>query len=302
MTVQEKWFILILVINLIITVIYLFFNLFRKKDNRRGCLIRVIVMLLCPITGVLVLFVSFISYLLFFHQEVDLEDVVFGKERVESLLHADEELERNLIPVEEAVTVTDKENLRELMLNVARSDVRHSLSTISLALNSEDSETAHYAASILQEVFNDFRANVQRVYRQMKENEEERPAYAHSLIDYMNRVLEQQVFTAMEQKSQVAILDDVCELLYEADPESMDAGEFEAASLRLMEVSAFEQSRKWCDRAAERYPDNLSTYTCRLKLYYSMGEKELFFQTMEELRQSGISVDRETLEMIRVFI
>lgn len=302
MTVQEKRFILILIINLIVTIIYLIFNLIRKKDNRRGCWVRVIVMLLCPVTGALILFVSYICFLLFFHKEVDLADVVFGKERVESLVHADEDLERNLVPVEEAVTVTDRENLRGLMLNVARSDVRQSLSTISLALNSEDSETAHYAASILQDVLNDFRANVQKIYQQMKENEEDRPACAHLLIDYMNQVLKQQVFTAMEQKSQVAILDDVCEMLYEADPESMDVGEFEAVSLRLLEISEFERSRKWCDRAVARYPDTLSTYTCRLKLYYSMGEKELFFQTMEELRQSGISVDRETLEMIRVFM
>lgn len=47
------------------------------------------------------------------------------------------------------------------MLNVIRGDYQNSLSSINLALNSEDSETAHYAASILQDVLNNFRSQVQ---------------------------------------------------------------------------------------------------------------------------------------------
>lgn len=302
MTAPEIWFVVILVVNLIVTIVYLIVNLFRKKDNKRGCWVRAAVMLLCPITGALMFLVSYLCFLLFFHEEVDLADVVFSKERVKTYMHADEDRERNLIPVEEAVTVTDKENLRKLMLDVVRGDVQQSLSTIALALDSEDSETAHYAASILQDVLNDFRVNVQKVYQQMKENEEERPSYAHMLIDYMDPVLRQQVFTEMEQKSQVDILDDVCEMLHEADPENMSADEFEVVSLRLLEVSEFERCQKWCDRAALQYPDTLSTYTCQLKLYFSMREKESFFRVFNELRRSNVSIDRETLELIRVFM
>ena len=302
MTPQERLFILILIVNLIVTIIYLILNLFFRKDRRTSFWVRIIVMLLCPVTGPLIMFVGYICYLLFFHSEVDLADVVFGKDRVKSFLYADEDRERNMVPVEEAITVTDKENLRNLMLNVVRSDVQKSLATIALALDSEDSETSHYAASILQEVLDKFRANVQKIYQQMKDNEEERPERAHILIEYMDPVLKQRPFTETEQRGQVDILDDVCEMLYEADPESMDAAEFEAVSLRLLEVSEFERCRKWCGRATEKYPDVLSTYSCWLKLYFSLGERESFFRVLDELRQSGISIDQETLELIRVFM
>ena len=306
MTARERLFLLILIVNLVITVIYLIVNLiFRKIDNKRGCWVRALLMLLCPITGALMLFFSFICYLLFFHREVDLADVVFSKERVETRMRADEERERNFVPVEEAITVTDRENLRSLILNVVRGDVTESLSTLALALDSEDSESAHYAASILQEVLNGFRANVQKNYQQMKEdkeNDEMRPDDAHKLIDYMDPVLRQQVFTGMEQKNQVDILDDVCEMLYEVDPDSISSDEYAAVSLRLLEISEFERSRKWCERAAARYPDALSTYTCQLKLYFSMGDKEEFFRVFNDLRQSGIPIDKETLDLIRVFM
>lgn len=301
MTSQEKQFIIILIVNFIIALIYLIVNLFRKKDNRTSFWVRTLVILLCPITGAAVLFVGYLAFLIFFHKEVDLADVVFSKERVEKYVHADEDRERNLVPVEEAIEVTDRENLRTLMLNVVRGDIQQSLSTIAMAMDSEDSETAHYAASILQDALNDFRVNVQKNYQYMQQNEEERVEYAHMLIEYMNQVLKQRVFTDMEQRNQVTILNDVCEMLYEKEPESMLSNEFEAVSLRLLEMSEYEECKKWCDRAVMYYPNTLSTYTCQLKLYFSTEEKEKFFAILNSLKQSGISVDQETLEMIRIF-
>ena len=304
MTAREFQFIVILIVNLIVTLVYLFLNIFRNEDNSASCWIRVIVMLLCPVTGPLIFLVGYIAFRLFFHNEVDLSDVVFSKDRVKQYVHADEERERNLVSLEEAIEITDTGTLRTLMLNVLRGNIWQSLSTIAMAMNSEDSETAHYAASILQNALNDFRVNVQKDYQymQQEENENERPEYAHRLIEYMDPILKQRVFTEMEQKNQVNILDDVCEMLYEKDPESMSSEEYEAVSMRLLEMTEYARCEKWCNRAVLHHPDALSTYTCRLKLYFSMEERDKFFLILNELRDSGVSVDQETLEMIRVFM
>ena len=53
---------------------------------------------------------------------------------------------RNVVPLEEAIRISDKKNKRALLLNVIKGDVQESLASISLALNNEDSEVAHYAA------------------------------------------------------------------------------------------------------------------------------------------------------------
>ncbi len=302
MTSREKMFIGILIVNFLVVVLFLIISIFRKKDNRTSSWIRAVIMLLCPVTGAAVLFVSYLCYLIFFHREVDLEDVVFSKERVEKLLQADEDRERNLVPVEEAIEVTDRGNLRTLMLNVVRGDIQQSLSSIAMALDSEDSETAHYAASILQDELNGFRINVQKSYQAMQDDEDGRPEYAHMLIPYMNQVLKQHVFTDMEQQNMVKTLEDICEMLYEKAPETMLSEEFEAVSMRLLELHEFILCEKWCNRAVEMYPNTLATYTCRLKLYYSVGDRDSFFRVLGSLRESGISVDNETLELIRVFV
>ena len=55
--------------------------------------------------------------------------------------------------------------------------------------------------------------------------------------------------------------------------------------------------------AHEQYPAALSSYTSQLKLFFSCGDKEkFFFDVMKRLRASDITIDSETLELIRTFM
>lgn len=292
---------IILAINFLIVIIYLMWNiLLKKKERKRSYWIRSIVMLLCPIVGVVFFALAHILYLLFFSEPVDLEDVVFSKERVRTIVRADEESERNMVPLEEAIEVTDTDGLRTLMMNVVRGDIKKSLNSIALALNSEDSETAHYAASVLQDALNDFRVMVDRQYQQIKE-EEDKAVQAGVLLDYMYPVLNQKVFTELEQIAYVRLMEEVCEILYNEDLEKMTSTQIERISLLLLDIGDYEGCEKWCRRSTYLYPNTLSTYTCQLKLYFNSEQKERFFEVIEELKKSSIVVDSETLELIRVF-
>lgn len=76
---------------------------------------------------------------------------------------------------------------------------------------------------------------------------------------------------------------------------------FEDISLRLLEIKDYEACKMWCDRAVKYFPKRLSTYTCQLKLYFSCGDRDSFFRVLDELKQSDVVIDNETLELIRVF-
>ena len=302
MTKQMIVFLTILAVNLLLVILYLIWNLlFRKKDNKRSVWIRAAVMLLCPMTGICFFALAHILYLIFFSEPVDLEDVIFSKERVRSFIHADEESERNMVPLEEAIEVSDTDALRTLMMNIVRGDISKSLAAIALALNSEDTETAHYAASVLQDALNEFRTTVQKDYLLVQERDENSPVYASILIDYMNQILEQKVLTDMEQQSYVHMLDEIGEILYVTERERITSAQYEAISLRLLEIKDYDLCQKWCERAEYQYPNTLATYTSQLKLYFNSGQKERFFEVIEDLKKSAIVIDSETLELIRVF-
>lgn len=299
------WFVVLLLVNTIITIVYFGLNFMAEKqrqtDAGRSYVMRSIVMLLCPGAGLLFFGVGGLLQKYVYRSTVDLEDVIFSKERVETYAYADEEQEKNMVPLEEAIAVADTDNLRNLMMNVVKGDIKDSLSTISSTLNSEDSETSHYAAAVLQETLDKFRATTQKGYQMVILNPDENMDYGVKLIAYMNPILEQQIFTEIEQKSMVWIMQEIGDAIYNYAPDKLDIDQMEGITMRLLETEYYTTCETWCTRCHERFPNELAAYTCRLKLYFSIGKKEEFFKVMNELRKSDVIVDNETLEMIRVF-
>lgn len=293
------WFIVLLIVNLIVACVYLLWNIIHKSN--KNYIVGFVVMLVCPLVGPLFYLLAYLFFKIFFQKPVDLADVVFSKDRIKSFVGAEEESERNLVSLEEAIEITNDKELRGLMMNVVRGDVQKYLYSISLALNSQDTETAHYAASMLQEALNDFRTRVEKDRMVILEDGPNKVQYAEALVEYMNGVLEQRAFTDMEQRSFVNTMEEICEILYKAEPGRVTSAHYEAISLRLLEVEEYEQAEKWCNRARIFYPNSLASYTTQLKLYFANGKREQFFATVKELKESSVVVDNETLELLRVF-
>ncbi len=314
LTREELMFVLVFVVNLLVAVLYLLWGILavtarnRKRkegemlhDNRRSYLFRFLVMVCCPVIGPLFFLFTHLLYLTVFRFQVDLEDVIFNKDRVRTQVRADEDRERNLIPVEEAVLVNDKRSLRMAMMNIIKGDMHGSLASIALALDAEDAETAHYAASALSDILNEFRMNVHKMCLKIREEDPKETALEEKLLNDMDGVLRQGVFTRLEQSRFVRIMADTAKMLYEKDPLRITDKQYEAVCMRLLEEGSYEDCEKWCLRYKEQYPDSLSSYTCRLKLYFTAKKRTLFFQTLDELKASEITIDSETLEMIRIF-
>lgn len=316
LTRDEYIFFMIVIINLIVAVLYLLTGIFilvpvrnRKKegqeerlhDNRRTYLLRFIVMILCPVVGPLFFFVVHLFYLTVFRVQVELDDVVFSKERVRTQLKADEEREMNVIPLEEAIAVNDQKSLRAAMLNVLKGEIRNSLSAISLALETNDSESSHYAASILSHELNEFRLEVQKLYLGIREEESDQTECEDMMLRYTDDILKQKVFAELEQIRFVRMMAEAAESFYTKDPSGMTDQQYESVCLRLLDIQDYENSEKWCHRLAEQYPDRLSSFTCKLKLYFIIRNREAFFRTLDALKNSDVVIDNETLELIRIF-
>lgn len=298
---QMKLFLGIVIINTILVALYFVWKICDKKSNRRSMVICGLVMLFCPVVGISFFLLSAVCLRIFFSKPVDLADVIFSKERKKMFVHADEERERNIVPLEEAIEVTEKEELRSLMMNVVRGDIQKSLAAISLALNSEDTEVAHYAASVLQTELNKFRIYVEKQYTMILAGGKEMLSCANALVEYMNQVLEQKVFSEMEQRRYTLLMDEVCELMYTNNSAYLTSNHYEAISIRLLEMEEYDLCKKWCERAEYHFPNTLSTYSSQLKLYFNKGDKKRFFEVLEQLKKSPVVIDSETLELIRVF-
>lgn len=304
MSISEQAFIVVLILNTLVAVIYGIWNFIQcriREKSVKEYMIRMVIMLMCPVVGPMFFAVIKLIGVLFFRQNVDLADVIFSKERVTTYLHADEEQESNVVPIEEALVICDKGNLRNLMMNVVRGDVEESLASIALALNSDDSETSHYAATVLRDVLNDFRAHTQELFIAMNRHEKDSCEYACLLIEYMNGVLKQEVFQEAEQRSFVDMMEKACDYLYERDWRRLTPQYIGWLCDLFLKIQSYDKMKLWSDRGRDMYPDELIIYVCYLKYYFTVGKKKQFFEELDRLKQSDIVIDKETLELIRTF-
>lgn len=298
-------FIIILILNVLAAVAYLLWYLIFKKDtdNRKQYVMHTVIMLLCPVVGILYFFFAFLKYHFVKLGERDLTDVEFSKKRETPRIKADEERERNIVAVEEAILVSDQQKKRTNMLNVLLGETEDSYAAIALALDSDDSEVAHYAASFLQSKMDTFRENVRKMQEKIEEGdieEEECQEQILELIDYMNHMLKQKVFTRVEQVDYVTQMELLCEKLFDNARDRVLPACYECILGRMMELRLYDQAELWGDRFREQYPDQLSSYTLLLKLYFETNQKDNFFEVLDQLRASSVVVDNKTLELIRM--
>lgn len=300
---------MIIVADILLIIAYILWELIFKpilrKDDKTfdvtHIVMCIVVMILVPLIGPMFFLISEVLHLTILRQEVDLNDVVFSKDRVRTHQRGNVDVERDTVPLEEALNVNDTGSLRDLMMNVIRGDVKKSLASISMALNSEDSETSHYAASVLRDEINDFNTNVQKIYKEVFSGQEDSLDYAVMLIEYMQPILEQNIFSPLEQRSYIDMMDEATRFLYEEGDKDVKPEYLVWVTQLLCSVQDYQKADYWCAVMRRKYPDELGTYTCQMKLYYELGDKERFFDTIDRLKSSKVVIDKATLEQIRIF-
>ena len=301
----EIWFPVLLAGNLGVVLGYLIWFLLIKpaQGYRLQYVMHAVVMLLCPVVGPLYFLCAFLKARFVKFGGRDLSDVEFSKRRHAARTKADEERERNIVPVEETNIISDQEKKRVNMLNILLGETGETLSAIALALESDDSEVAHYAASFLQSKMDAFREQIREQNRVIQEKKAQNVPYLADIqrqIWDMPHILMQKVLTEVEQRDYVGQLEQLCQELYEQDRSRMDEDCYGSLFQLLLDLQSYEKAEFWAERFAAQYPDQLQPYRMRMKLYFETEQTERFFEVLEQLRASNVEIDHQTLELIRL--
>ena len=305
MTVEGIRFLAVVIVNCVVTMGYLIWYLIfkRDQDNRKQYIMHAVIMVLCPVIGPLFFLCGYLKYRFIKFGDRDLSDVEFSKQRHATRVKADEERERNIVPVEESIMISDQEKKRTNMLNILLGETGETLSAIALALDSDDSEVAHYAASFLQSKLDAFRERVRQSKQMIQEQKDRGEPYQNAvlvLIRDMDQILKQQVLTRVEQLDYVGQMETLCQDLYDNDRDRLEVSCYSSLFSRLLELQAYDRAEVWGERFADQYPDQLQPYTLRMKLYFETEQTERFMQVLAKLRASNIEIDYQTLELIRM--
>lgn len=290
----------ILVINTIISLCYLGYGFFTRRKPITKYVLITIILILCPVFGLVFFVVGNFLFNIFNDKDIDLAEITFKKEQSNIVLPPDVDKEINMVPVEEALEVSDKSTLRTLMLNVLKGDTQRAMSSIAMALDSKDSETSHYAASYIMDAISEFKSTMQNMLSALKKDPEDRELNVLCL-DYLNQVLHQNILSDIEKESYIYTLVEVGENMFKYHLPFMRGAHYLWLVDLLISIGDYNEADRWAKRALTHRPDDLESYQCNLELYYATQNKEAFFACLEDLKASSVAIDHQTLELIRIY-
>lgn len=273
---------------------------FYKKGETTFYILQIVFMIVAPGIGPLFLILSWIIQKIFFKKEVNLQELSFRKDMMRAILRPDEERERNVVPVKEALLVSDVQDKRRVMLDVLKGEYEKSLTVITDALENPDTEISHYAATVITEVKSNFKLTVQTMQEKLKDYPDD-PSVCVMFILYIHEFLGKKVLSQIEAITYVDIYLKLMEDLFEQDRTSITGTMYRDMIGHLMESQNKDQAERWAGYALEYGSNDLASYKGVLKFYYEIGNKEVFFHVLEKLKASDIVLDKETLEIVRLF-
>lgn len=292
----------ILIVNTLIAIGYFVYGYIVTKKEGVLCKYSIlsIFMFLCPVAGVMFLGIGTLCYRIFYDSSIDLAAITFSKDRVDILEHPDVESEINLVPMEEAIMIEDKESLRQLLLTVLRGDMTKSINAVTKALNSSDSEASHYAASAIMDIMNEFQNTIQKFQSQLETNPDD-VEIQQLYIEYLIKMLNTNFLSDLELKTYVYMLQHICQNLFEKNKNAMKV-KYETNLINLfVKIGDIQNAHIWIEHLLEDFPNDIEMYRCVLHFYYDMKDKDQFFMHLDKLKKSDINIDKDLLELIRVF-
>jgi len=294
----------IIILNTLLSLGYFLYGFLKTRQEEGGKLTKYsilsIVFFLCPVVGPVVLAVGTLMYRIFFDSSIDLAAVTFSKDRVDVFEHPDVESEINLVPMEEAILIDDKESLRQLLLTVLRGDVSKSINAVTKALNSSDSEASHYAASAIMDINNEFQNTLQKFHAQLEATPNDKEVN-QLFIEYLIKMLNTNFLSDMELKTYVYSLAQTCQSVYDFDRSFLRTTYYCNLINLLLRIGDIQAAQLWIPRLLEEYPEEMETFRCILRFYYTTQDKENFFTHLERLKHTDIAIDKDLLDLIRIY-
>lgn len=208
--------------------------------------------------------------------------------------------EIDIAPLEDTLLIADYGTRREVVMKLLKEDAASRARFITLALQNEDSETAHYAASgilntkrKLDSSLSEFSA----LYQANPSNLSVAFAYADLLHQYRTTVY----LDPVDRRNFAHESADVLEKIVN-ESEQLVTIHLSRLIDVLLEIQDFRRTSSYCKKFLYEYPDSEEKFLVLLKSYFMMKDKEHFEFVFRRFRDSDVHFSSETMHIIRLWL
>jgi hypothetical protein len=288
----------ILLANAIISLAYSII-IFNKGEKTKGFLM-LLFTLLCPVIALAFLLISWLSRKFVYSKKIDRDYLSFSTDKRQVLDSPDFEKEINVVSIEEALIISGTQDKRRVILDVLKEDSNRSITMLANALEDEDSETSHYAASMLADVKSDFKVTVQQMNERLQQfpNDEE---IILLILNYINGFIEKKILDEIEEVTYIEQYEQLMNHLYEINKDAITGILYRQAIAHLLFAKRSNEAVIWAERSLDQYPKDLDVYKGNLKLYYEIGNRDMFFRVLSQMKESSMDYDSQSIDLMKFY-
>lgn len=293
---MDKLIVILLLINLMISILWFILKLKKKQIAWMA-----LFFICLPGLGYLIYYIPRILEKIIYEYKYDRESLVkrFDFERSQERPYLEGEL--NVVPIEDAMVISNNTEKRTLLLNQLKKDLFNNYRSLLPAENDEDSESAHYIAAAKMEVY---RMHQQRWNEVLGKYEEDCNSIDvfHQVIEILEEIIESDVLSLKEKKLYKKKYCEILEIQMESNEEDIKTKEYKAYLNYLIEDKSYEKAEKfWIDNHEAAKCEE--SYMMILKMYFQCNDKEKFYRCINELEEDKeVRLSADGLEKLRYWL
>ena len=295
----QTWLFIVVGANLLAAVIVLIVLLKKDKQNAFATFLFLIAI---PAVGFIILGLT--SLLAAIRRknapEYDFADLMTFQSSKKYSMRPNMKEELDLVSVEESVHISAIQEKRNLVRNILKRDIEKYSRSIRVALKDHDSETAHYAASAIMEVYRKMALGVQRiesVYEEDRDDAEVAVVYLQALWDYISSG----ILSERDREQSIQKYLEAVQVIRSKYPELLTQKEYIRMSGFYSETGNLKEAEEWARDALRKY-ETEDAYLNMLKVAYGMHSKEMFDTVLADLRNSKVILSDKSVDQLRYWI
>lgn len=204
--------------------------------------------------------------------------------------------ELDIIPIEEALLVSEHSTRRKAIIDVLKQDVIKYLEILQHAVSNEDKETSYYAVSAIMEAKRKLQLALQDLSVKFEKDSTDLQVartYAEVLQAYMrsgfldDRSLLKYRYTYLFVLNRLLELDKESEWAYQ-----------EVVSLQMV-LHLYDDVEQYAQMYLNTFPYSEDAYLCVMKVYFEMKSLNRLQETLDSLKKAPIKLSNHALTMVR---
>lgn len=285
----------LLISNTILAIVFFIYNM---KKCREEAIYKAAIIFFLPIFGA-AYFVIFFILQRKYNCEDELGDYLEHYEnKINTTVYSkiDKDKGINIVPANEALILNENKIKRSMLIEVLKGDVEQHIPILKKALENDDTETSHYAATAIAEIKKNYVTTIQQtsmIYENDRNNVDNLISYIEILREYLeSELLDEKTL----KKYKYLYSEKLAELLKIYEYEEKYYVDKINCDLDLNDMPS---AKEYCEKFYKKYSNSEEAYLMYLKFYYKIKDYSSFEGKLEQLKKSPITLTNRALNIVR---